>query len=191
MKAPKVKKFIEASYDSTPATNINGYRLDKELSNKTAKTYFNKNRGEAVVVHRGTQGGRDWLNNAAYALGGATGYKYTSRFRRSENIQNKAEEKYGNKNIVTIGHSQGGLLARELGKDTKQIINVNPAYLGEKAPKNETVIRSSSDIVSSVNALRPSASTITIPSKNPLNVLAEHSPNILDRLGNQNIRIRP
>jgi len=191
MKAPKVKKFIEASYDAKPSNVINGYRLDKELSNKTAKTYFNKNRGEAVVVHRGTQGARDWLNNAAYALGGAEAYKHTARFRRSENIQNKAEEKYGNKNIITIGHSQGGLLARELGKDTKQIISVNPAYLGEKAPKNETVIRSSSDVVSSVKSLRPSANTTTIQSRNPLNVLAEHSPNILDRLGNQNIKIRP
>lgn len=190
MKAPKVKKFIEASYADKPDAVINGYKLDKDLSNKTAKTYFNKNRGEAVVVHRGTQGARDWLNNAAYALGGAEAYKHTSRFRRSENIQNKAQEKYGKQNIVTIGHSQGGLLARELGKNTKQIISVNPAYLGEKHPKNETVIRSSSDVVSSVTGLRPGANTTTIKSKNPLNILAEHSPNVLDRLGNQNIKIR-
>lgn len=198
MKAQVIKSLINASYENKPPEKIkNGWRIDRDLSNKTAKTYYNKNNNQAVVVHRGTQGARDWLNNLAYVTGT---YKMTDRFKRGEKIQNKAEEKYGKSNISTLGHSQGAVLARELGKDTKQIINVNPAYKFEKPLKNEYNIRSSGDVVSSLYApvakareiLYPKYSasrdiTVKAESNNPL---TEHSYNILDRLGKKEIGIR-
>lgn len=188
MKAQVVKSLLDASYQNKPPEKIKqGWRIDRDLSNKTAKTYYNKNNNQAVVVHRGTQGGRDWLNNLAYITGT---YKMTDRFKRGEKIQNKAEEKYGKSNISTLGHSQGSVLARELGKDTKQIINVNPAYKFEKPLKNEFNIRSSGDVVSSLYAPVARASkdiTIKAETNNPLK---EHSYNILDRLGKKEIGIR-
>lgn len=194
MKVKTIKSLLNASYDKTPPKKLkNGLRLDESLTTPTVKTYYNKNNNEAYVVHRGTQGAADWLNNVAYLTGN---YKRTDRFKQAEKIQNKAEKKYGKQNISTLGHSQGSILARELGKDTKQVINVNPAYKLERPLKNEYVVRSSSDVVSSLYApvakvrsiLYPKyskAHDITIPSKS--NLLDEHSYNILDRLGNKEI----
>jgi hypothetical protein len=199
MKAQVIKSLLDASYQNKPPEKIkNGWRIDRDLSNKTAKTYYNKNNNEAVVVHRGTQGAADWLNNVAYLTGN---YKRTDRFRQGQAIQNKAEEKYGRSNISTLGHSQGAVLARELGGDTKQVITVNPAYKFEKPLKNEYTIRSSGDVVSSLYApvakareiLYPKYSAsrdITVKSDKEYNPLAEHSYNILDRLGKKEIGLR-
>jgi hypothetical protein len=182
MKTKKIKKFIDASYQKNAPENINRFKLDKELSSDVAKVY-NKDH-KAVIVHRGTQGARDWKNNLAYVLGK---YKSTDRFKEAKNIQNKAIDKYGASNISTIGHSQGGLLAHELGGKTKEIITVNPASLGEKRKANEYTIRSSGDIVSALS--RPDNKDIVIPAKNRFDVLGEHSTNILDRVPNQNIGV--
>jgi hypothetical protein len=198
MKAKTIKSLLNASYDEKPPDKLkNGLRLDKELTTPTVKTYYNKNNNEAYVVHRGTQGASDWLNNVAYLTGN---YKRTDRFKQAEKIQNKAEEKYGKSNISTLGHSQGSVLARELGKDTKQVINVNPAYKFEKPLKNEYNIRSSGDVVSALYApvakarevLYPNyskAHDITIESPKKSNILDEHSYNILDRLGKKEIGV--
>lgn len=183
MSAKQLKGFINQSYEEKPKEEMNGFILDKELSNKTAKIYHNPQTGEAVVAHRGTKGARDWLNNLAYATGL---YEKTSRYKRGKKAQESAEKKYGKQNISTVGHSQGAVLARKLGKDTKEIINVNPAYLGEKQGKNEVVIRSKKDIVS---GLIPTASkkerNIEIQPEKKTNILKEHSPDILDRIDDE------
>lgn len=186
MKAGTLKELIGASYREIPPERINGWILDKQIGNRSAKVYYNKNRDEAAVVHRGTQGLKDWRNNLVYLTTGGEGYKRTNRFERAEKIQNKAEEKYGREKITTIGHSQGAIPARILGNDTKRVINVNPAYLLEKPLKNEYTIRSEADIVS---ALYPKGrkQDIVIPAQNRFNPLEEHSYKILDRLENATI----
>ena len=173
----EIKLFLDASYQNKPPENIGDWILDKTISNKTGKVYYNPKTHEAVVAHRGTKGARDWINNVAYVTGT---YKDTTRYKRGKNLQNKAEAKYGKENISTLGHSQGAILARDLGEDTKEIINVNPAYLGEKNAVNEYNIKSSSDIVSGFYPKK--YKDIVIPSKDPFNILGEHSYNILDRL---------
>ena len=185
-----VKKFIDASYKKNPDERIDDYILDKSLSNDYAKTYYNPKTKQAVVVHRGTSGASDWLNNVAYASGV---YTYTNRYKTGKQIQEKAYKKYGKSNVSTLGHSQGAVLSRKLGADSKEIINVNPAYMGETKGKNEYNIRSSSDLVSGILApVNVLSSTlfpkytknheITIQSDNPVDVLTEHSPEILNRL---------
>lgn len=191
----EIKKFLNASYQTKPKENIEGFILDKSLSKDTGKVYHNPDTGETIVVHRGTQGITDWGNNVAYALGN---YEKTDRYKKGKSIQDKAEAKYGAENISTLGHSQGSILARKLGKDTKEIINVNPAYLLEKPAENEYTIRSSGDAVSALYA--PVAKTreifspkiskerdITIPAERNSNILDEHSYKILDRLGEKQI----
>lgn len=197
LKAKEVKDFLNASYDKTPPNDLDGYILDKSLSTATAKVYYNPQTNHAVVAHRGTQGTLDWGNNLAYALGA---YEYTSRYKQGKSVQDKAEKKYGKSNISTLGHSQGAILARKLGTDTKEVINVNPAYTFEKPAKNEYNVRSSTDVVSGLYA--PVAKTreilfpkysekhdITIPSQSATDVLGEHSYNILDRLGDKEIGV--
>jgi hypothetical protein len=180
-----LKQFVDESYNKNSKDKIDTYILDKSLSNEYAKVYYDPNQNHAVVVHRGTSGAKDWLNNVAYVMGQ---YNKTNRYKTGKEIQEKAVKKYGASNISTVGHSQGAVLAHKLGQDTKEVINLNPAFKGEKQGKNEYTVRSSSDVVSGVKGitglLNPSTkkNEITINSKNPLNVLNEHSSNILDRL---------
>ena len=197
LKADEIKGFINESYETTPKTNIGDWILDKELSTPTAKVYYNPKTNEAVVAHRGTQGASDWGNNVAYALGA---YKLTDRYKQGKKVQDKVEAKYGKKNISTLGHSQGSILARELGADTKEIININPAYSFEKPKKNEYNIRSENDVVSSAYApvakarevLFPEYSKkhdIKIPSDSVTDVLGNHSADVLDKLGDKEIGV--
>ena len=197
LKADEIKGFVNESYEKNPKSNLGDWILDSELSNDNAKVYYNPKTGEAVVTHRGTQGASDWGNNAAYALGA---YKFTDRYKQGKKVQDKVEKKYGKKNISTLGHSQGAILARELGGDTKEIINVNPAYSFEKPKKNEYNIRSENDVVSSAYApvakarevLFPEYSKkhdIKIPSESVTDVLGNHSADVLDKLGDQEIGV--
>ena len=172
-----IKKFIDNSYKDNADNTIEDFELDKDLSNQYGKVYYSKPKNQAVVVHRGTSGLYDWKNNFAYGLGQ---YEKTDRFRIGKKLQEDAEKKYGKKNISVIGHSQGSVLAHKLGRDAKEIINLNPASLGEKKWDNEFDIKSGSDVVSMFS--RPTPRTINIKSKNMFNVLNEHSTNILDRL---------
>jgi hypothetical protein len=190
--ANNLKQFIESSYKPIEQRpdNINGYILDKELTQPTATVYHNPNNNHCVVVHRGTiKTASDWSNNAMYAVGA---YDMTERFKQGRDVQEKAQNKYGVGNVSTVGHSQGAVLSRKLGKDTKEIINLNPAYTNERPMYHEYDIRSSGDAVSATkslltpmfNILYPSTkgNVLTIPSAKPYSVLTEHKPNILDRL---------
>ena len=145
----ELKEFIQASYANAPPEKIGDYFLDKSISKPTGNVYHNPATKDTKVVHRGTKGAADWGNNAAYIAGL---YKHTGRYKEAERVQQRAEAKYGAQNIDTIGHSQSGILARELGQNTKNIVTLNPAYMGEQEGKNETVIRSSGDFVSALHS---------------------------------------
>lgn len=172
-----IKKMLKASYKDAPE-RIDDFILDKQLSGQYGVVYFNPRTGQTVVVHRGTKEAMDWTNNAMYALGM---YKYTNRYKTGLQMQRKAERKYGAKNITTLGHSQGAILARELGQNTKEIITLNPAYKGEKPLKNEYNIRSSGDLVSVGLHGTRRGHDLLIGSKG-FNPLDEHMIDILDRV---------
>jgi len=172
-----IKKMLKASYKDAPE-KIDDFILDKQLSGQYGVVYFNPRTGQTVVVHRGTKEAMDWTNNAMYALGM---YKFTNRYKTGLQMQRKAEKKYGAKNISTLGHSQGAILARELGQNTKEIITLNPAYKGEKPLKNEYNIRSSGDLVSVGLHGTRRGHDLLIGSKG-FNPLGEHMIDILDRV---------
>lgn len=171
-----LNKFFSNSYSKKPDQNIDGYQLDENLTNDTAKVYHDPKTGHAVITHKGTQGASDWLNNAAYATGL---YKYTNRYKQGKKTQKATEDKYGSKNVSTLGHSQGSILARELGKNSKEIININPAYINEKPAQNEYNIKSTRDVVSALKPVNSQDIAIKAESYNPL---TEHSYDILNRL---------
>lgn len=194
LRASEVKNLLDASYQTEPPQNIGDWVLDDGLSNQYAKVYYNPD-GKAVVAHRGTSGLTDWGNNLMYALGN---YENTDRYKQGKATQNKAESKYGAKNISTLGHSQGSILSRKLGANTKEIINVNAPYKGEVPLKNEYNVRSSKDIVSGLYAPVSSISkllyptftskhSITVPTEKSFDVLGNHSYEILNKLGDQEI----
>jgi hypothetical protein len=195
MRADLIRAFIKASYSGVPPMDVEGYALDTSISNKTALIYFHPETKQAVVVHRGTQGVSDWGNNLAYATGY---YRWTGRYKNGENAQKKAEKKYGAKNVTTIGHSQGAILARNLGSKSKQVINVNPAWMGEGHLANEYVVRSESDPISKTFALKKEINNVLYPTwsakhnvtiaSDPTSSYAdEHNSDVLERLGDTQI----
>jgi hypothetical protein len=183
LSASDLKGLLGASYDPK-IDKVGDFHLDKSISSKTSKVYFNKNTGQAVVAHMGTQGILDWGNNAIYALGGDKAYKMTSRYKEAEKVQKKAESKYGAKNVSTIGHSQGGKQAELLGKNSKEIITLNKATRPFENTKHENQhdIRTTGDLVSALNPFqKKNDKEIEIKSKT-YNPLTEHSTDILEGL---------
>ena len=175
-----LKALLGASYN--PTDNVNDFILDKETSSKTSQVYHNPKTGQTVVAHRGTQGVTDWGNNLVYAIGGKKGYKMTPRYKEAEKVQKRAEEKYGAKNVSTIGHSQGGLQAELLGGNSKEIITLNKATnpFENKREDNQYDIRTSGDIVSALNPFQSTnKKEKVIPSKTS-NPLTEHSIETLE-----------
>jgi hypothetical protein len=136
------------------------------------------------VVHRGTKGLGDIWTDLQLSLG--YDIKKGSRYKHAQDIQKKAEAKYGKENISTLGHSLGSHLSSEVGQDSKEIINLNkavvPKDIGKKTSSKEYNIRTELDPVSALSKTQvKNDNDITIPSKT-LNPLAEHSTDTLERL---------
>jgi len=151
--ANQIRGLLDASYDRD-IKNVDGYIQDEELSTNKSKVFYNPETGKSAVVHRGTVGTlSDWKNNAVYAMGGKKAYKETSRYKKAKEIQDAASAKYGNDNITTLGHSQGGLQAELLGKHGDETITLNKATrpFSNKPRDNQTDIRTTTDIVSAMN----------------------------------------
>ena len=156
VEASQVKDLVNASYKDNkeaPKT-IGDYKLDKQLSTRTAKVYHDPKTNKTVVANRGTKGSKDWANNLAYGTDVLTGnifnlYDKTDRMKEAEKTQKEAIKKYG-KVDTNVGHSQSGVITRKLNKKglTKEVININPASYYEKPAKNEHTYRSTFDPVS-------------------------------------------
>ena len=145
-----------------------------------------------MLIFRGTVENSDWLNNAVYATNTAA-YTTTPRYKEAKQMTTKALKKYKGFQFYNLGHSQGALLAHLNNSDKiKNVFELNPAYKNESLSNNEYIIRSSSDVVSSLtvpkkmlnNLLYPNwtkSHLITIPAKSA-NPIEEHKIDILDRL---------
>ena len=181
--APNLKSFVEAAYK--PIDKIGEYILDKELSNSVAVVYYDSKKNHAVVSIKGTDGLRDHLNNAIFAVSGITGYKLTKRFKDAKKIFNKAIEKYGAKHVSVVGYSQGSIAAVELGKNVFEVINLNPASkpgYNTVSEKNEYIVKGSTDPISNLNPLKKNERTIVIKTGD-LSLKKSHGIDILDRIG--------
>lgn len=186
----ELQGLLKASYKKDEKA-VDGFIKDEKLSSKTSKVYVNPETGQTVVAHRGTSGFSDWLNNAVYATTGQAGYKMTPRYKEAERVQHAAQKKYGKDNVTTIGHSQGGLQAELLGKNSKEILTLNKATVpfGNTSHENQYDIKSSRDIVSSLNPFQHNpfapkkGHDIIIPAKSS-NPLTEHNIEVLERLEN-------
>ena len=148
-----LQKLLKQSYNPQLA-NVDDYMVDDEISNPTTQVYRNKNTDKVYVVHRGTKGARDWLNNFVYGLS-PTMYKMTDRYKNAKATQDKALEKYKGYDIDVLGHSQGSKLAEMVSRDNKNVKNVitynRPQGLMESMrskPKNLHDIKTSFDPVS-------------------------------------------
>jgi predicted esterase YcpF (UPF0227 family) len=183
-----LQSLLDASYkkkEEAPS-QVNGYNYDRDLSTDKTKVYVHPESKHTVVAHRGTNGISDWGNNAVYALTGRAGYKTTNRYKDAKKVHEAAEQKYGKENISSIGHSQGGLLARMLGSNNKEVIAFNPAYhpfggSSEKIKENEHIIRHPNDIISIGLARNKAVQQI----KNPIKSKSRSDIHSFKQLANQ------
>ena len=181
---PVLKDLLNASYDNN-THQVGDFLLDKNISSKTSKVYVNPNTGQSVVAHRGTSGLSDWLNNIVYVVGGRKAYQYTPRYKEAERVQHRAEAKYGKSKVSTVGHSQGGLQAELLGKDSKEVLTLNKATrpFENRKHANQYDIRTEKDLVSRLNPFQgKSKNDIVIPSHKNSSYVKEHGIDTLDRL---------
>jgi hypothetical protein len=121
----KIRTALKQSYNKDKVKkSIDGYEFNPKLSNREAQVYNNPTTNHSIVVHRGSQGFNDYMTDAAYIT---TGYK-GDRFKNSSKVQRDAENLYGSQNVSTVGHSLGSWLSSDVGKNSKEIINLNKPY---------------------------------------------------------------
>jgi hypothetical protein len=186
--ANELQGLLDASYDRD-IKNVGGWVQDEDLSTNKSKVFYDPKTGKAVVVHRGTVGtASDWNNNLTYAMGGKSAYKDTERYKNAKKIQDAASSKYGNSNITTVGHSQGGLQAEMLGKHGAETITLNKATrpFSNKPSENQTDVRTTTDWVSALNPFSSAKNTVDISLKG-YNPLKAHATKSLSKLGSKMI----
>ena len=185
-----LRDLLEGSYSGQAPQ---GWFRDPDISMDVAQVFIHRPSGTAVVAHRGTEAEwSDWYNNAKFA-GSDKAYKNTNRFADGKKVQRAAEQKYGTEKVITVGHSQGGLLAELLGRKSKEVITLNKATKPQQGffgsakgrNKNQYDIRSSRDIVSMWGkSSEGKKNYYEIPAKG-MNLLKEHSYDILLRKKNR------
>ncbi len=187
VRAGELSDILESSY---LMKDVDGWRRDQDLCTATGCTFVSPT-NQVVVAHRGTEGTlSDWGNNLAYGVGGETGYKQTQRYKDAKKLQQGAEEKYGRDNVITTGHSQGGLIARLVGGNSKEVIVVNPASsMFSNQGKNETTVRTTSDAVSYFdrNPLKKKPRNLIEIQSKKTDPIGEHSYEVLHRLGDDTV----
>jgi hypothetical protein len=116
MKLSDINQIGITSYKKNKdVQDVAGYLLDRNLSKREAKVFHNPETGKTIIANRGTQGAADWANNVAYVTGN---YGKTNRFKHAEKVQKRAIDKYGEVD-ANVGHSQGAVIARKMGKKGK------------------------------------------------------------------------
>lgn len=176
-----LKPILEASYqkskDAKNTLERQGYKLDRDLSNKEAKTYVDAE-GRPNIVVRGSKSASDFLiSDPLIALGLG---KYDPRKRRTDALIEKVKRKYGRDDIGLQGHSLGGALVS--GADTKgQITTYNKgsglSSIGRAINPNQSDIRASGDLISYLSKFEKGGTKQEFGSSS--NPLVAHSINAL------------
>jgi len=179
----ELQDLLAKSYEGG-LSDYGDYKVDRELSNPISQVYYHEKKRQPIVVHRGSAEGQDWAENARYGLFNDTSGEH---FKKAEETQRRAEQKYGTENLTTIGHSKGATHAEEYGKRGKQIITLNkpvsPYDLVSKVvPENQIDIKTSNDPVSFLRGLQSGNKARVLESKT-YNPLAEHSTSVLEGTG--------
>jgi len=169
-------QFVDASYKKKgEVQDVNGYKIDNELSTRRNKVYTN-DKGEAVVAIAGTDNLKDWSNNLLIPFGL---HSQTDRYKNSEETLKKTNLKYGKQKVSVVGHSQSGHIVNDLAnKDLigDEAIAYNPAIIGKTNAKVK-VVKSQLDPVSLLTKTKKGDVVIKPKSYNPFkyNPFTAHS----------------
>ena len=114
---------------------LEGYTIDKELSDDESVVFFNPEGDEITLSIRGTDPNKfdpeDWMANALIISGSDT---TTERFYGETDKLKKIIEKYPDKKIKTTGHSLGGNISYKLARD----FNIEGHHFNAGASVRET-----------------------------------------------------
>jgi len=162
-----LQQVLKNSYKGKKqAKKLDGFERDNDLSGQRVQVYNNKDTGKTVVAHRGTKGIHDMITDAKLMVAPKL-YRSGARYKQSKKIQQQAEDKYGAKNITTVGHSLGGKLASDVGRNSSKVITYNkaiiPSDLKKKPNQNEIHIRTHTDPVSFLSPY-DKTKTVNVPS---------------------------
>jgi hypothetical protein len=180
--AGDMKRLLKQSYTDGGLEDVCDYKVDTKLSGQRVQVYQHESTKKAIVVHRGTKGAADVLTD----LGLAVGYR-GNRFYHGFKIQKQAETKYGDGNVITLGHSLRAKISEEVAGKNSEVITLNKPTLPNEilfgrrlfGNQNQTDVKTRLDPVS---VLKLSGKRdIVIPSKTR-NLLKEHSTNVSGRL---------
>ena len=80
---------LKNSYKSKPTGNMNGYELDKSLSNHNQQVYYNPNEKKLLMSVVGTHNLRDIGTDFMLGIGKL---KNTSRYKEAKTIIDKAKK---------------------------------------------------------------------------------------------------
>lgn len=150
---------------------IEGFVLDKELSNKRTSVYNNPVNNETRVVHRGTDllSAKDLKDDVLLSVGLLN--KHTSqRVKNAHDITVKAKEKYNINKIHHTAHSLGGEVTKSVmsKNDTGDVYNpgVSPiSILSEKKHKNLNQYTTGIDPISISSLIGKNKVTLVKPKK--------------------------
>jgi hypothetical protein len=163
--------------------DIGNYKLDKELSGQRAQVYYNSEKNDVLVNHRGTASAKDVLTDAMMGVGGLYYYPKTKRFDHAKTVQDQARAKYKGSNMISTGHSLGSQLSKHSSKPSDEVIGYNGAYLPynlihDKKYKKLTNVKSQDDPVNALHYLNNSKSkkqkNIVIKNDDKTSILGSH-----------------
>jgi hypothetical protein len=194
----ELEDLIKASYkkstDAQKIANKYNLKLDSQLSSPEQKVFIDK-KGNPIIAYRGSTSSnlknftKDWLISDVGILTGTS--QYDPRIKRSKDVYEKVKEKYGRLTTL-IGHSLGGKIAELVGesdKDLKKVITYNKGAgigdIGKKINKNQTDIRTGSDLISALSLTQSGGKKITIDNTKFLNPVYAHKPDFISRIGSQ------
>lgn len=181
LKIKTLKKVVSNGYKKkNKEEELDGYKLDNQLSGSRVQVYHNPKDNKTIINHRGTQGLNDLITDFKMMLGDSN----NKRFNHGKQITDKAIDKYADSDITLTGHSLGSKIAKESNKlHNKNTILLNPVVLpNDKFDKTDTIVKSKLDPVSFLyNPKSQKSKTIEIKSKS-LNPINEHKTQILNRL---------
>jgi hypothetical protein len=152
---------LKNSYSGKHKENMNGYKLDKELSNHNQQVYYNPDHKKLVVSVAGTHNLRDWGTDIFL---GAGKLKDTNRYKEAKSIYDKAKNKYNPLQSMAVGHSLGGTIANYIASGNDKAYGLDSGYtIGQTSRNNSKQFRSSGDVVSALGANQRNMTTLKSP----------------------------
>ena len=153
---------LKNGYNKTKKNEMNGYVLDKQLSNHNNQIYYNKDKNKLLHNINGTNSFGDVITDLYLAAGKL---KDTSRYIESHQKLRDAKYKYGVNDATITSHSLGSSIGTYIGGKNDQIIGYNKgATIGQKTRSNEIHHRTNGDLVSLLNG--NSKHTVNYDNKN-------------------------